>query len=291
MMTFEQLAIFVATAERQHLTQAAATLGLTPSAVSSSIKSLEHFYDLHLFDRVGRGIQLTPEGRVFLREAKETLARVRQAESVLAELGTLKTGTLDVQASQTIANYWLPSKLLAFSRAYPGIKVKLTIGNTTTVAAAVKHGDAELGFIEGLLDEPVLANFRVASDKLVVVAASGYDDAQSDVDLTTARWIMREKGSGTRSVLEHSLQQMGINPDGMDISLILPSNEAMLTAVRGGGCIAALSETIVAPFVENGQLRLLNFDLPPRHFTLLRHKERHRTAPAREFEAFCHTYP
>nr|WP_283193523.1 hypothetical protein [Rhizobium sp. AN80A] len=51
--------------------------------------------------------------------------------------------------------------------------------------------------------------------------------------------------------------------------------------------MTALSETIVAPFVENGQLQILEFDLPPRRFTLLRHKERHRTAPAREFEAFC----
>jgi DNA-binding transcriptional LysR family regulator len=289
-MTFEQLVIFVATAERQHLTRAAQSLRLTPSAVSAAIKSLETFYQVKLFDRVGRGIQLTREGRVFLREAKETLAKVKAAEAVLAELGNLKTGILDVQASQTIANYWLPSRLLGFSQAYPGIDVNLTIGNTATVANAVINGDAELGFIEGIVDEPALTTSTITSDKLVVVAASDFHEAETVTDPSRLRWIMRERGSGTRAVLEQALTDLSINPADLDISLILPSNEALLSAVRTGGCVTALSETIVAPFVENGQLQVLEFDLPPRRFTLLRHKERHRTAPAREFEAFCRAH-
>ncbi len=78
-MTFEQLSIFVAVAERQHLTRGAAAIGLTPSAVSASIKALEGFYNVRLFERVGRGIELTQAGRVFLDEAKATLARARAA--------------------------------------------------------------------------------------------------------------------------------------------------------------------------------------------------------------------
>jgi len=289
-VTFEQLVIFVATAERQHLTKAAQALRLTPSAVSASIKTLETFYQVKLFDRVGRGIQLTREGRVFLREAKETLTRAKAAESVLAELGNLKTGILDVQASQTIANYWLPSRLLGFARDYPGIEINLTIGNTATVAAAVVNGDAELGFIEGVLDEPALATTTIATDKLVVVAASDFSAARNVDNLSRLKWIMRERGSGTRGVLEQALIDLSVNPEELDVSLVLPSNEALLSAVRSGGCVTALSETIVSPFVENGQLQILEFDLPPRRFTLLRHKERHRTAPAREFEAFCRAH-
>ena len=88
-MTFEQLSIFIAVAERQHLTRAAASLGLTPSAVSASIKALESFYNVRLFDRVGRGIELSRDGQFFLKEARETLARVEAAETVLSELGGL----------------------------------------------------------------------------------------------------------------------------------------------------------------------------------------------------------
>lgn len=221
-MTFEQLVIFVATAERQHLTQAAQSLRLTPSAVSAAIKSLETFYEVKLFDRVGRGIQLTREGRVFLREAKETLAKVKAAEAVLAELGNLKTGILDVQASQTIANYWLPPRLLGFSQAYPGIDVNLTIGNTAAVAAAIINGDAELGFIEGILDEPALSTSTIASDKLVVVAASEFRDVENVTDLSRLQWIMRERGSGTRAVLEQALIELSVNPRELEISSSCP---------------------------------------------------------------------
>jgi DNA-binding transcriptional LysR family regulator len=287
-MTFEQLIIFVATAERQHLTQAANALRLTPSAVSASIKALETFYAVKLFDRVGRGIQLTREGRVLLKEAKETLARVKETEAVLAELGKLNTGSLDVQASQTIANYWLPSRLLGFSASYPGIQLNMTIGNTATVAAAVINGDAELGFIEGALDEPLLSTATITSDKLVVVSKAGA--VQPDDALTSLKWIMREQGSGTRSVLEQALKEQAIDPHALDIRFVLPSNEALLTAVLQGGCVTALSQMIVSPFLQNGQLQVLDFDLPPRRFTLLRHKERHRTAVAREFEAYCHVH-
>lgn len=288
-MTLDQLAIFVAVAEREHLTRAAAALGLTPSAVSASIKALEAYYNVRLFDRVGRGIELTREGRAFLREAKETLARVKSAEAVLSELGGLRTGRLDVHASQTIANYWLPPRLLRFRQKHPGIEVHLTIGNTATVSAAVMEGAAELGFIEGTIDEPALALLPVMIDKLVIVTAPrrGKAGATAAAELTRLCWIMREPGSGTRAVFEQALAARAIDPRDLQVALILPSNEAVLTAVRTSDCATALSEAVVAPFVENGQLVVLDIALPPRQFTILRHKERHLTAAAREFEAVC----
>lgn len=288
-MTLDQLAIFVAVAEREHLTRAAAALGLTPSAVSASIKALEAYYNVRLFDRVGRGIELTREGRAFLREAKETLARVKSAEAVLSELGGLRTGRLDVHASQTIANYWLPPRLLRFRQKHPGIEVHLTIGNTATVSAAVMEGAAELGFIEGTIDEPALALLPVMIDKLVIVTAPGRRKAGATeaAELTGLCWIMREPGSGTRAVFEQALEARAIDPRDLQVVLILPSNEAVLTAVRTSDCATALSEAVVAPFVENGQLVVLDIALPPRQFTILRHKERHLTAAAREFEAVC----
>ena len=288
-MTLDQLAIFVAVAEREHLTRAAAALGLTPSAVSASIKALEAYYNVRLFDRVGRGIELTREGRAFLREAKETLARVKSAEAVLSELGGLRTGRLDVHASQTIANYWLPPRLLRFRQKHPGIEVDLTIGNTATVSAAVMEGAAELGFIEGTIDEPALALLPVMIDKLVIVTAPDRRKAGATVaaELTGLCWIMREPGSGTRAVFEQALAARAIDPRDLQVVLILPSNEAVLTAVRTSDCATALSEVVVAPFVENGQLVVLDIALPPRQFTILRHKERHLTAAAREFEAVC----
>ena len=105
-MTLEQLRVFIAVADRQHITRAAAALNLAQSAVSAAIASLEAQHDTRLFHRVGRGIELTEAGSLFLAEARIVLARAEAAELVLAELGGLKRGTLAVQASQTIASYF-----------------------------------------------------------------------------------------------------------------------------------------------------------------------------------------
>ena len=139
-MTLEQLRIFVAVAEREHVTRAAEALRLTQSAVSAAIAALEAHYGVSLFDRVGRRIELNEEGRTFLGEARAVLARAAAAELALSELSGLKRGTLTVQASQTIASYWLPARLVEFRRAYPSIDVKLSVGNTAQVAKAVADG-------------------------------------------------------------------------------------------------------------------------------------------------------
>lgn len=97
------------------------------------------------------------------------LARAVAAELVSSELGGLKRGILLVQASQTIASYWLPHHLVAIRRAHPGIEIALTIGNTAKAAAAIQQGSAELGFIESVVNDLSLESRVVARDQLVTV--------------------------------------------------------------------------------------------------------------------------
>ena len=129
-MTLEQLRIFAAVADRQHVTQAARELNLTQSATSAAIAALEGRYGVKLFDRIGRGIVLTHIGRTFLAEARAVLARAHGAEQVLRDFAGLKAGKLVIAASQTIGNYWLPPRLQAFQGAHPDIKVAVRIANT-----------------------------------------------------------------------------------------------------------------------------------------------------------------
>ena len=103
-MTLEQLRIFIAVAERQHMTRAAESLHLTQSAVSAAIAALEARHDVRLFHRVGRGIELTEAGRAFLGDARAVLDRAAVAEQALADRGTLIRGRLALVASQTIQN-------------------------------------------------------------------------------------------------------------------------------------------------------------------------------------------
>ena len=151
-MTFEQLRIFVEVAERQHVTQAAQALNIAQSAASHAIAQLEARYDVQLFYRVGRRIELSEAGRALLTEASAILGQVERAELALSEFSTFLRGTLLVEASQTIASYWLPAKLAAFHERHPQIAVELAIDNTEGAAAQVLSGAAELGFVEGEVD-------------------------------------------------------------------------------------------------------------------------------------------
>jgi DNA-binding transcriptional LysR family regulator len=282
MITFEQLSVFIAVAEREHLTSGAMALGVSPSAASAAIKALEAFYNLRLFDRVGRRIELTREGRVLLVEARQTMAQLRNTEAVLSALGGLKTGVLDVHASQTVANYWLPSRLLRFQKRFPGVTVNFEASNTEAVAQAVVEGAAELGLVEGAIDDPALAVTVVAQDRLVVVAAAGAPSAVEDL-----QWIMRERGSGTRAAFEAAMRAAGVDPDALGVALVLPTNEAVLSAVRAGVYAAAVSEIVVEPFIRSGELQVLGIELPLRNFSILRHRERRLSAAAVQFEAMC----
>ena len=79
-MTLEQLRIFVAVAERGHVTQAAGALNMTQSAVSAAVAALEARHGVRLFDRVGRSIELNVAGRLFLDEARAVLASAAAAD-------------------------------------------------------------------------------------------------------------------------------------------------------------------------------------------------------------------
>ncbi|SHG37415.1 DNA-binding transcriptional regulator, LysR family [Kaistia soli DSM 19436] len=286
-MTFEQLRIFLAVAEREHLTRAAEVLHLTPSAVSASIRALELSYGVALFNRVGRRIELSDAGRLFLPEARAILVRVGTAEALIADLGGLKRGRLALQASQTIASHFLPPLMVAFQAAHPGVALSLVIGNTETVADAVAGGEAELGFVEGRIASPLLDSRKVAEDRLIVVVPPGHPWADgaplSVAALGTSRWVLRESGSGTRSSFAEALLAAGLAVDDLDVALELPSNEAVLSAVASAPLATVVSEAAASAMIAAGRLVRVDCALPPRAFLMLRHKERHQTTAALAF--------
>jgi DNA-binding transcriptional LysR family regulator len=277
-VTLEQLRVFVAVAEREHVTRAAAVLNLAQSAVSAAIAALEARHGAKLFHRAGRGVQLTDSGARFLVEARAVLARAAAAELVLSELSNLQRGTLAVHSSQTIAGYWLPRHLVAFRHKYPGIDIRLTVSNTAQGAAAVHEGAADLAFVEGTIEDPMLTTEQVARDQVVIVV--GIEHPWSTIDrleperLIETDWVLREPGSGTRSTFEAALQGFGVSPGALRIALELPSNEAVRAAVEAGLGATAISASVAAPSLEAGLLHRVRFDLPERDFHVVRHVAR-----------------
>lgn len=288
-MTLEQLRIFVAVAEREHVTKAANELNLTQSATSAAVAALESRHAVKLFDRIGRRITLTDAGRLFLAEARAVLARAASAEAVLADLVGLKRGRLAFAASQTVANYWLPPLLHAFRTRYPGIETPLTIGNTQNVAEAVHDGFADLGIVEGEIDDPHLAVAPVAEDEMVLVVARGHPWAGGAAIASSAfpetPWVLREPGSGTRRLFEDVLAQGGLSLDALEIALELPSNEAVRAAVEAGAGATVVSRLVVAAGLRAGTLVAVDATVPRRRFFALQHKERYVGRAAQAFHA------
>jgi DNA-binding transcriptional LysR family regulator len=293
-MTLDQLRIFVAVARREHLTRAAAELNLTQSAVSAAISALEARHAMQLFDRIGRRIALTQAGRLFLIEARAVLARAAAAEATLADLAGLKRGALSLAASQTVGNYWLPAIMARFRAAYPGVTLSLEIGNTETMAAMVRDGAADLGFVEGSLNSADFEVRTVAEDELLLVARTAPKNAKTPLradDLKALHWVVRERGSGTRAILEAALADLGVTMNELDIALELPSNEAARSAVEAGAGATALSRLVVQDAISAGALTALNFTLPKRCFLALRHKDRSPTQAERALLALIDGAP
>lgn len=286
-MTLEQLRIFVAVAEREHVTRGARALNLTQSATSAAIAALEARYATQLFDRIGRRVALTDAGRLFLTEAKAVLARAAAAELALADLSGLKIGSLKLAASQTVGNYWLPQYLKHYRCVHPNIDISLEIGNTEEVVALVQNGLVSLGFVEGESNVSCLRAIAVAKDEIVLVAPRGSawldHFTKEPADLTSVPWVIREVGSGTRALLMAVLRENEIDLSDIDIALVLPTNETVRAAVEVGAGVSLMSRLAASSSLATGSLVTIDYPLPTRNFLMVRHEEHNLTAAEREF--------
>ncbi|MEX1660138.1 LysR family transcriptional regulator [Thioclava sp. 15-R06ZXC-3] len=283
-MTPEQLRVFVTVAEMEHMTRAAQVLNITQSTASAAIAALENRHEVKLFDRVGRGIALTQEGRAFLPEARAVLAQIAEAEAALAETRGLARGHIRMIASQTIAGYWLPPHLAAFRVRFPGITFTLDIGNSEEAGAQLRAGGYDLAFVEGHIDEAQLVRRQVGADRMRLVSAQPPPEQPvRQTSLAAQPWVLREAGSGTRSNAQAAMTGLGVPPDVVEAALVLPSNEAVMSAVEAGAGLTILSAHVIARSLATGALHDWGVTLPPRAFYALRHRDHHISRAMRAF--------
>jgi len=180
----------------------------------------------------------------------------------------------------------LPRHLAAFRTAYPQIEIRASIGNTAQVATAVENRETELGFVEAAVHSEHLTSTTVARDQIIVVTAPDHQLVKrkpiTPTDLMEVEWVLRERGSGTRSVFEDALAEFGLKA-ALRIALELPSNEAVRSAAEAGLGAAVISASIAAPSLEAGLLQQIDFRLPEREFYVLTHRDRHPSRAARAF--------
>lgn len=288
-MTLDQLRIFLEVARREHVTRTADALNMTQSATSAAISALEQRHGVALFDRVGRGITLTEAGRRFVPYAQAALRSAAEAEAFLLDIRSGVAGTLRLAASQTVATYFLPALLMAFRLDYPKVDLGLVQANTSTVAASVLSGDADLGVVEGEVKSAELTIEPLQGDRLILVVGQHHHwadgQALGDGELASADWVLRERGSGTRAAFDAAISARGIDAAAITILMELPSNEACIAAVEAGQGITAISELAAEPHLASGLLRRAGYPMPHRRFSILTHRMRHRSQAAERFIA------
>lgn len=287
--TFRQLEVFLAAANTQNITRAAESLAMSQSAASSALKELESQFDIQLFDRVGKRLQLNELGRLFRPQVEALLSQGRELELALdqhTDVGALKVG-----ATLTIGNYLAVGVMARYMRAQPHAKVSLEVANTQTVARRVKDFELDIGLIEGELQSDELEVIPWRPDELLVFCSPEHPYADkgdlNDDDLKAATWIMRETGSGTRQTFERGMH--GILPD-LNILLELEHTEAIKRAVEANLGIGCLSRVCLADAFRRGSLiplALPDYRRFDRQFYFILHRQKYRSAGIGRWMGLC----
>jgi DNA-binding transcriptional LysR family regulator len=256
-----RLTVFRAVAAQRSFRRAAEQLYLTQPAVTQQIKALEELVGLPLFDRSGREVTLTAAGAVLLQYTARSGALLEQAAVELASLKGQISGTLRIAASTTIAQYILPPLLGAFLRLHPAVHVELESSNTESVADAIASGRATLGLVEGPPHASQVRSEIWLEDELVLLVPPSHEWAgQRAVTLqqmATAPLLMRERGSGTREVVETTLEAAGIPARDLQIAIELNSTEAILGCIESGVGIGFVSRSAIQRQLALGTLAIV----------------------------------
>lgn len=253
------LELLVLVARTGSLSAAAAALGVSQQAASSRVRTMEALIGEPLLTRTRRGSELTPTGELVVQWAGRVVEAATQLDIGIATLRTDRRGHLSIAASLTIAEHLLPGWLVAVraeqaKRGQDPTEVRMTATNSAQVAALVASGEVDLGFVEGPDAPEGLAHRLVGTDELVVVVGPGHPWAGRSritaAALAATPLVVREAGSGTRTVLDRALAGLPTAPPALELS----STAAVRSAVAAGAGPAALGAHAVRDDLATGRL-------------------------------------
>ncbi|MCX7883635.1 MAG: selenium metabolism-associated LysR family transcriptional regulator [Caloramator sp.] len=253
-MDFKQIEAFVNVAKYKSFSKAAEAIFLSQPTVSAHIASLEQELGVILFDRSSKEIRLTQAGAIFLDYAIN-LTNVRNtAIARLSELGTKITGNLTIASSTTPCRFLLPQLLKTFYDKYPNVNYDIKEESTKEVVDMILLGNADVGIVGEIIKDTKLTYSKVYEDRLVLISSTSLPDVVPIDTLLSQRFILRERGSATRSVFENALSKLGIEIDKIKIFAEVSSLEAVLQFVKAGAGISVVSEIACKDYIQTGFL-------------------------------------
>jgi DNA-binding transcriptional LysR family regulator len=290
-ITVTQLTAFLAVVRGGSVTAAADELIVTQPSVSAAIAALSRELGSELFERAGRGIRPTDAGTAFAPYAEDVMGLLDQGRRAAREAAAVAASKLKIAAVTTAAESFVPPLMRAFGQDHPGLELALDVGNRQRVLERVLSHAADVAVTgrppadDRLVAMPIMDNEIVCitspEDRLV---GSG---PISVGDLADRAWLLREPGSGTRTLGEQFLTDRDLNPE----TLTLGSNGAIKQAARVGLGVSLLSRAAVQAEIEAGLLGELELadPPPPRPWFVLHSAVGPVRAPVAAFVAFVRT--
>ncbi len=277
--TLEQVRSFVAVAETEHISRAAASLFLTQGAVTQQIHNFELAVGLQLLEHTGRRVRLTDAGRVLADTCRAALRAVDVLEDTARSMKELKSGSLHVGASPTCATYYLPSRLAEFTQRYPGVKLTMAVEPTIDLSRQVVAGTIDCALVEGAPDRS-LVSAVIAHDDLVFVVKSTHPLAALERitpdDLTAHRYVRRGPNFSAEQLVREVIGDAYERTDALNLG----HPEYVRAAMIAGLGFAALPRLAVAGDIALGTVKALPLRPITRPISAIR--RRARGGPAQE---------
>ncbi|WP_410768164.1 selenium metabolism-associated LysR family transcriptional regulator [Fontibacillus sp. BL9] len=245
-LNYHQLHIFYTVAERGSFSAAAQALHMTQPAVTMQIQALEDYFGSKLLIRSTKKIELTEAGHTLFPFALRSMELMRETEKAMSRFTSMLEGRLQLGASLTIGEYVLPRLLGPFGKQHPHISIALKVMNTTQIIEDIVSHQLNFGLVEAPVHHPDMVSEPVMEDELkLIVPAEHPLAAKGRIKLgeaLTYPFVLREKGSGTRQVMEAELERRGFRPERLETVMELGSTGAVKSAVEAG-----LGVTIISP--------------------------------------------
>jgi len=288
-MTLRHLKIFITVADLRSMTAAAKALYIAQPTVSQSISELEDYYGIKLFDRLSKKLFITEKGSQLLSYARHITNLVNEMEYVMKNPD--KSGTIKVGASLTIGTYLLPELVNEFIRQYPLWQVKAITKNTQDIEHLIIQNEIDFAVVEGMVHtSDIIANPFMDDDLLLVCGRKHKLYGIKSIslgELSGLRFIVREKGSGTRELFEN---MMAINEIKWQPDWECNGSDVLKSAAVSGIGVAVISKLLVKKELETGELfsiKIDGIDLK-RKFSVIYHKNKFLTNYMKAFMDLCY---
>lgn len=258
--TFRQLKLLEAVARNSSFTRASEELHLTQPAVSTQIKQLEGEVGMPLFEHMGKKIFLTAAGREMYMFSRTIAQQFTDIRAVLEEMKGIQRGNLDITVAST-AKYFAPYLLAAFCKQHAGITFNLNVTNRESILQELADNIPDMAIMGSPPKGMSLVANSFMSNPLVVIAPPDHPLAQCSrvplQRLLEERFIVREKGSGTRNAIDRFLEQHG---ETMNATMEMSRNEAIKHAVMAGLGLGMVSIHTLEMEFKLGRLVTLNVE-------------------------------